>query len=487
MSTCIESQLQEELPRASLYKTRSSVNKTVQKREIIKYVSDQPSYEVLDGFPMKARFRISGECCADMRNSYFAMQLKTNKWTAHLPPSGVTALVKQVEISFPHAGNQVLESVSDYNTLAAMIQSIDMSPAQRDSNWYAAQINDPRKARSYLLAEGGYKTLVFNLNVLGIFSQEKLLPLFVLNGLDITIHFEEPTRCFQYDRAVEEALATDVGGGAASNALATFPLDRAAVVAQAGNAAAVAALGSHFDRPFPPNHADSLVYEVRLFEFNLNAVWMSEEYVQACVKEVQSGSGFNLFYETYSATHFDNNGSDRQSFLFSEQYQNLKMVLFGTGHAPAERNAAARSFDTFFNYFQRWHYRQGSLVWETMTNEDCNSALTYVRGLLSMDQFARAKATSISPGNFTKSRNVMLFDFQRVIDSGHHSGLDTTLGKTLSLNVEYNRKAGLTVQDNAGADVVLIPRVDASQARLVTFACFTRMLNVSTKGVAISQ
>ena len=100
MSTCIESQLQEELPRASLYKTRSSVNKTVQKREIIKYVSDQPSYEVRDGFPMKARFRISGECCADMRNSYFTMQLKTNKWTAHLPPSGVTALVKQVDMSF---------------------------------------------------------------------------------------------------------------------------------------------------------------------------------------------------------------------------------------------------------------------------------------------------------------------------------------------------------------------------------------------------
>ena len=487
----METQLQEELPRASLYKTRGSVNKTVQKREIIRYTSDLPTYEVRDGMEAKARFRISGECCADMRNSFFTLRLKTNKWTAHLPSTGVTSIVKKVEISFPYAGNQILESVDHYNTLASMIMVLNCSPEQRDSNWYAAQIDNPRKARSYLLAEGGWKTLLFNLNVLGIFSQQEMLPLFILNGIDITITFASPTEAFQYDPANETALATDFGGGADSRMI-EFPVGRAeirAVLGAGGGAAgaAQAAMRDRFNRPFPPNHADPLIYQIERFEFHMNAVWMSEGYVSAVVKQVQSGQGFNLFYETYWSTLFDNNGADHQQFLFSEQYQNLKMILFGCLHAPFQGDAAQRSFDTFYNYFSRFNFRQGSRVWEEITNENDNSALSYVRALLSMDQFSRAKATSLTSGNFTKSRNVLVFDLQRVIDKGAHSGLDTTLGRTLSLNVDYNRKPGFVIQDGGGQDVQLVPEIDPSHSRLVTFAFFTRMLNISSKGLSISQ
>ena len=81
----IQSQLQEIVPRAAIYKgTNKSIDSTVNKVEYVTYPSNLS--HVLEVGPgsseQKVHFHISGNCLLDGKNSYFSVQLKSNKWTS---------------------------------------------------------------------------------------------------------------------------------------------------------------------------------------------------------------------------------------------------------------------------------------------------------------------------------------------------------------------------------------------------------------------
>ena len=137
----IQSQLQEIVPRAAIYKgTNKSIDSTVHKVEYVTYPSNLSHVlEVGSGSSeQKVHFHISGNCLLDGKNSYFSVQLKTNKWTSCLS-GDITSLFKRVTISLPSSGNQILEDIQEYNVLSSMVQYLSASAEDLDSNWYSGQ------------------------------------------------------------------------------------------------------------------------------------------------------------------------------------------------------------------------------------------------------------------------------------------------------------------------------------------------------------
>ena len=81
----IQSQLQEIVPRAAIYKgTNKSIDSTVHKMEYVTYPSNlSHTLEIgTTSSEQKVFFLVSGNCLLDGKNSYFSVQLKTNKWTS---------------------------------------------------------------------------------------------------------------------------------------------------------------------------------------------------------------------------------------------------------------------------------------------------------------------------------------------------------------------------------------------------------------------
>ena len=207
--------MQDHLPTISLFKPKKSCNRTVMKKELISYVSDLHEYHVTDAGPEQVvRFRISGEQMCDLRNSFFTFEMKTNAWTSMLPPTiGTAGLVSKLVIRLPHSGNQIIESIDSYHTLATCMSLCTVSPAQRDAKWHHGCITDKAKARGYLNANsGGYRLFHLNLTASGIFQNETMLPLMLLNGVQVEITLEKPTRALIYDREQEAKFGADGTG-----------------------------------------------------------------------------------------------------------------------------------------------------------------------------------------------------------------------------------------------------------------------------------
>ena len=86
----------------------------------------------------KVHFHISGNCLLDGKNSYFSIQLKTNKWTSCLS-GDISSLFKRLTITLPSSGNQILEDIQEYNVLSSMIQYMSGSEEDLETNWYSGQ------------------------------------------------------------------------------------------------------------------------------------------------------------------------------------------------------------------------------------------------------------------------------------------------------------------------------------------------------------
>ena len=120
----------------AIYKgTNKSIDSTVHKTEYVTYPSNLS--HVLEigatSSEQKVHFHISGNCLLDGKNSYFSVQLKTNKWTSCL--SGDTSsLFKRLTISLPSLGNQILEVILEYNVLNSMIQHMSGSERNLEIN-----------------------------------------------------------------------------------------------------------------------------------------------------------------------------------------------------------------------------------------------------------------------------------------------------------------------------------------------------------------
>jgi hypothetical protein len=106
----------------------------------------------------------------------------------------------------------------------------------------------------------------------------------------------------------------------------------------------------------------------------------------------------------------------------------------------------------------------------------------------------KAKGNSTSFTTYPRTQNVHVFDFEKVPDE-MYSGEDTTNGRTLKLEMQFHSESDVKFVDDAGADVVggdgqalvmkrgMVP----SESIVFIFQNFTKMLNVSSKGIAVTE
>ena len=208
----IQSQLQEIVPRAAIYKgTNKSIDSTVHKMEYVTYPSNlSHTLEIgTTSSEQKVFFLVSGNCLLDGKNSYFSVQLKTNKWTSCLS-GDITSLFKRVTISLPSSGNQILEDIQEYNVLSGMIQYISGSDTDLETNWYSGQssmvgntreefMETSRLELNWNAGTDGWRTYTFALNLSGLLQHSLYLPLFLFNGIKIELTMSSALEALHWD------------------------------------------------------------------------------------------------------------------------------------------------------------------------------------------------------------------------------------------------------------------------------------------------
>ena len=219
--------------------------------------------------------------------------------------------------------------------------------------------------------------------------------LMLLNGVQVEITLEKPTRALIYDREQEAKFGADGTG-------VDLGVDKDGLEYLSKNHKdeTLAAVAAYYDRPLPVKPGDPLSYTIRGFKLEIMSYWMNEAYVSAILSETK-GKGFSLYFDTFWHQIWDRNGSTTQSLALSEQYQNLRYVLWGTRHIPYEDDPRAQ-YDTVFPYVQDWHFRQGSRISETIYNDDPRSASSYTRVQLALDRYSRTLPCSITYSTFNQ-------------------------------------------------------------------------------------
>jgi hypothetical protein len=484
--------LEEQLPRQAFFKVGKSVNSTVLKKEIIEYAADKTDI-VVKGRPEIARFLISGDCMLDGRQSFFSLKLKTNTFTAMLS-GDITSIIKKIVIKLPSNSNQVLEEIDCYNTLASMIQMMELDTDRLNSNWHSglnslADHNRPeaqRRARRFLnLNQGGYRTFVFQLNLSSILFHEQFIPLSLLNGIMLEVHLATAQEAFHYNAELE------TWGQVFDNVDGMFLDQEAHDSANEGNAVALhEQLTEFYNRPEP--EGQELEYEVNSFTLHAAAIWMNSEYVKRLVQKATSDEGINVFFTSYRFNHLPNEGSLIMHANLTDQYQNLKRVLFATLNKERLQVANGHSFNIFDNALKTYRFRIGSRSWQTVDNSQ--PALSYAQTMQSLGMLFKVKGNGTTFTTYPRTQNVHVFDFEKVPDE-MYSGEDTTNGRTLKLEMQFNAVADVAIKDDAGNDVagpndeplLMQKGVKPSDNIVYVYQNFTKMLNVSNKGIAVTE
>merc|ERR1712194_673703 len=96
------------------------------------------------------------------------------------------------------------------------------------------------------------------------------------------------------------------------------------------------------------------------------AIWMNSEYVRRLVDKATSESGINLFYTSYRCNQTPNEGSLIMHVNLSEQFQNLKRVLFVSLNKDRIQAGNAHSFNLFESYVKTYRFRIGSRSWQVI-------------------------------------------------------------------------------------------------------------------------
>jgi hypothetical protein len=484
--------LEEQLPRKAYFKVGKSVNKTVLKKEIIQYPADKNTVTVKTQ-PEILRFLISGDCLLDGRESYFSLRLKTNTFTAFLS-DGITSIIKKITIKLPSNSNQVLEEIDNYNCLASIIQMVRLDDDRMISNWQTGtnmlsnhnRAESQRRSRRFLnLNEGGYRTFTFQLNLSSILFHEQYLPLSLLNGILLEVHLASANEAMHYDsnNEVWSAVFDQVEG---------MYFDQATYDAFAGGKKTTIQnqLKQFYNRPTPNNQ--NLEYEVQAFVYHAAAVWMNAEYVKRLTAKATSAGGINIFFDSYRFNQIAPEQSLVLHFNSTEQFQNLKRILFLTLNRNRLQAGNEHSFNIFNSFIKSYKFRIGSRSWHEVRNDE--EALSYNQTLLSLGGLHKLKSNSIQFTTYPRTQNIHVFDFEKVHDETH-SGEDTTAGRNLRMEMQFQSHADIQLIDENNAPIagpdgnpMLLKRgVNPNQCVVFFFQNFTRMINVSNKGIAVTD
>lgn len=485
-------ELEEQLPRKSYFKVGGSINKTVLKKELIQYPADKNVITVKNQ-PEVARFLISGDCLLDGRESFFSLRLKTNTFTGFLS-GDVSAIINKIVIRLPSNSNIVLEEIDSYNTLSSMVQMIQLDDDRMVSNWQSGLnmlVNHNRpesqaRARRFLnLNEGGYRTFTFQLHLSSILFHEQYLPLSLLNGILLEIHLAPSKQCFHYNPA-NETYATVFG------LVEGMFFDQAAFSAfsSAKRTAIQNQLQNFYKRPAA--NGQELEYEIESFVYNAAALWMNAEYVKRLTAKATSSEGINIFFNTYRFNQVAPEQAMILHFNSTEQFQNLKRIYFVTLNRNRFNVAGEHSINIFDNFIKSYKFRIGSRSWQVVTNED-QGPISYTQTLLSLGGLHKQKTTSIEFTTYPRTQNIHAFDFEKVHEETH-SGEDTTGGRNLRMELQFQSNTDVQLVDDGGQAIqvggqpLLLKRATTpSQCVVYFYQYFTKMINISSSGIAVTE
>jgi hypothetical protein len=487
-----DTELEEQLPRKAYFKVGGSVNKTILKKEIIQYPADKNVVTVRNQ-PEVVRFLISGDCLLDGRESFFSLRLKTNTFTGFLS-GDITSIISKIVIRLPSNSNIVLEEIDSYNTLSSIIQMMRLDDDEMISNWQSglnmlSNHNRPdsqaRSRRFLNLNEGGYRTFTFQMHLSSILFHEQYLPLSLLNGILLEVHLAPSKQCFHYNPANETyAKVFDLVEGM------YFKQSDFTAFAGPKKAAIQNQLQQFYKRPAAASQ--ELEYEIEGFTYNAAAVWMNAEYVKRLTAKATNEGGINLFFNTYRFNQVAPEQSMILHFNSTEQFQNLKRIYFVTLNRNRLQAGNDHSFNVFDNFIKSYKFRIGSRSWQVVNNED-QGPLSYTQTLLSLGEMPKQKSTSVQFTTYPRTQNIHAFDFEKVQDETH-SGEDTTNGRNLRMEIQFQSQPDLPLFDNADQAIVvngnplLLKRgVSPNECVLYFFQHFTKMMNISSKGIAITE
>ena len=110
----------------------------------------------------------------------------------------------------------------------------------------------------------------------------------------------------------------------------------------------------------------------------------------------------------------------------------------------------------------------------------------------SLGMLFKSKGNGTSFTTYPRTQNVHVFDFEKVPEE-MYGGEDTTNGRTLKLELQFNKDADVKMVNDAGADVmgadgqalVMKRGMVPSESVVFIFQHFTTIINVSSKGLLL--
>jgi hypothetical protein len=118
--------------------------------------------------------------------------------------------------------------------------------------------------------------------------------------------------------------------------------------------------------------------------------------------------------------------------------------------------------------------------------------MALVSTLVSLGKFGKYHDSSATHTQYPRSKNVHVFNFEaaKVESATAHSGINTTNGRNLRLEVEFHNTAGESVVSPTDADVTLMSftnTVPYRDVHLNTFLEFSKYIRINSQGILVSE
>jgi hypothetical protein len=390
-------------------------------------------------------------------------------------------------ISLPANSNQVLEDISSYNELQAMLHIINGCDGGFESNWHSGLNNlsnynktsGSKSARRFLNLsdEGEFKTLTFQLNLSGILTSENYLPLMLLNGIRIDIYLAPAAEAFHYDPVNEASWETVM------EAVETKLIKDYSTLDAAEKTAIHDGLSSFTNKPTPPNDKDALTYTITAPTYHAMTIWCSNAYTQSLIKASESQQGILLNYDSYRYNQIVPD-SAYCNFAFPDSLQHIKSVFMGTYYRQ-------KSSDTHFNYvcnaLKNFTFRIGSRIYHQVSNEP-STAITNL--LLSVGKLGLYNANALGSSAYGRSKNVHVFNFETCKEEvSSNSGINTTNGRHLRLELSWRTGNSNVITSPTDNSVLtaLDNGVDYKEAHLNCWLEFSKFLRINSAGILVVE
>ena len=480
------------IPRGAVFKVKGTTQGCVEKRELIAYNSTSVAERIVvseHDTTKKIEILLSGDCLMDSRESFISLQLATNKYTAYLS-SDISSIVRRLVISLPQNQNQVLEDIDNYSVLQSMLHFANGGEDAYQANWVSGmsslagfnQSAGARSARRFLNIPdeiGGVRTFCFSLNLSGILSNSTYVPLLLLGGLKVTLYLNPAEDVLNYDPAKEDTWATVMDN-------VDLSLGKTYATMTDPEKLHVHNGIMRFTGKPAPNRAEPVSYTVIAPKFEVMTIWFSTAYVDSLINAFESANGVTFHYDSFRSQTIVPESAN-VNFCFPDGLQNLKSMILG---CQLRDRGTSDHFNYTYNALKAFCFRVGSRIYQRVENEHPATAL--VSTLISLGKFGRYHDSSLTFTTYPRSKNVHCFDFQnaRVDSDTAHSGLNTTNGRNLRVELSFHTAGDNSVVSPADANLKLVTftnTVSYRDVHLNTFMEYSKFLRVNNQGILVSE